>query len=109
MRGSSGTERAARRRCQVADRVGTTSRTGRVSACAAAPQIRLDIGLHRRRAGRLLVLERPLLLGAVKLAQVVDARIRLGRGARFDEVRNGDCSEEANDGHDDHDFNQGEA
>src|ERR1019366_10800001 len=83
---------AGRRSLHGIDRVAALSRTGRVIARRAAPQIRLDIALHRRITGHLAVLERPLLLGTVKLAPVVDAGVHLRRCARADEVRDSNRS-----------------
>jgi hypothetical protein len=71
-------------------------------------QVTADVGESNGRRGALLVLQRPLLNRAVDLAEVVDTGIHLRGRARFDEVRDGDCSQEADDGHHDHDFHQGE-
>ena len=61
------------------------------------------------RGGPGLILERPLLDGAVNLTEVVDARILLRSGAGADEVRDGDGGQEADDSHHDHDFDECEA
>ena len=53
--------------------------------------------------------ERPGLNRPVNLAQVVDARIHLSGGTGFHEVWNRDGREQPDDGHDDHDFHQGES
>ena len=82
---------------------------GGQSAVAAATQVRLDVGGHRAGCRGLLVLQCPLLLGTVKLAQVVDAGVGLRRGAGADEVGDGDGSQQTNDGDHDHDFHQREA
>ena len=82
------------------------------AACRAnhgALQIIPDVGEDSGIAGVLLVFQRPLLDGTVNLAQVVDARVHLGLRAGAHEVGNRDRREEADDGHDDHDFNEGEA
>ena len=50
-----------------------------------------------------------MLLGAVNLAEVVDAGVLLGGVAGPNEVRDGDGRQEANDGHHDHDFYEREA
>ena len=55
------------------------------------------------------MLKRPLLLGAVNLAKVVDAGVHLGLGASLYEVGNGNGRQQADDGHDNHDFNQRES
>jgi len=48
----------------------------------------------------------PLTCGRINLAEVVDAGIGLRGGAGFHEVGNRDGRQEADDGHDDHDFHQ---
>src|SRR6266705_203101 len=55
-----------------------------------------------------LVFQRPLVDRRVNLAEVVDAGIGLRGRTGFDEVRNRDRSQQADDGHHDHDFNQRE-
>ena len=75
----------------------------------AAFDVFVDFGVNGSRARALLFLQRPLLLRAVNLAEVVDTGVLLGGGTGFDEVGDRDRSEEADDGHDDHDFNEGEA
>ena len=71
-----------------------------------------EVGLYvraRRRGGaRLMLLQRPLLLGAINLAQIVDARIHLRGRARAHEVGNGDGGQQTDNRDDDHDFNEGE-
>ena len=47
-------------------------------------------------------------IGAVNLAQVVDAGVFLRLGAGPDEVGNGDRGQQANDGDNDHNFHQRE-
>ena len=59
-------------------------------------------------AGLLFVFQCPLLSGTVKLAQVIDAGVGLRSGAGPDEIRNRNGCKEADDGHHDHDFYQGE-
>jgi len=71
--------------------------------------IRSEIRFRRRRDAGLLGFERPLLLGTINLTEVVDASIHLGGRARLHEVGNRDRSQEADDGHHDHDFNEREA
>jgi hypothetical protein len=51
----------------------------------------------------------PLLFGCVNDAEVIDAGIGLRGLTGFHEVGNRDRSQEANDGHHDHDFNQRES
>ena len=60
-------------------------------------------------AGREFVFESELFFGAVDLAEVIDAGVLLSGGAGLDEVGDRDRSEEADDGHHDHNFNQREA
>jgi len=55
-------------------RVGWTVRQG---ACVAAPQIGLDVGFERDDCGQGVVIESPILLGSVNLAQVVNAGVLL--------------------------------
>ena|GEM_PF-4965301 len=55
-----------------------------------------------------VVLQRPLLDGSRDLAQVVNAGIRLRSGACPHKVRDGNGGQQADDGHHDHDFHQGE-
>ena len=57
-------------------------------------------------AAGLALLQSPLLLGSVNLAEVVDARIGLGVRAGMHVVRNRDRSQEADDSDHDHDFHQ---
>ena len=88
--------------------VGSARRTRGEAADSASAQERLK---HGRRYGccrPLIQLQRPLLNGAINLAQVVDAGIALRGLARLDEVGDGNRSQQANDGHYDHDFHQRE-
>ena len=72
-------------------------------------QVRRAVSESNCVTGSLLVLERVLLNSAVELAKVVNARIFLRGGASFNEVGNRDRSEQADDGHHNHNFHQGEA
>jgi hypothetical protein len=54
------------------------------------------------------LLQGVLLDGTINLTQVVDTSVHLGLGASLHEVGDRDCSEEADDGHHNHDFNQRE-
>lgn len=85
--------------------IGAGSRTFR----SPALDVGVNFGLVDRSARRLLLFERPLFLRAVDLAKVVNAPVLLRSRTRFQEVRNRDRSEEADDGHYDHDFDQREA
>ena len=80
----------------------------------AAGRVQFDVGRQVPRIvdGRpslLAFFQRPLLGGAVNLPQVVDAGIGLRGGTSLHEVGNGDCRQQADNGHDNHDFHQGEA
>ena len=52
--------------------------------------------------------ESPGGLGAFNLFEVGDARALLAGGAGFDEIGNRNGGQQGDDGHDDHDFDQGE-
>ena len=81
-------------------------------ARAATAEIRSQRGAEdRAHAVRavLAVFQRPLLDRTVDQAQVVDASIFAGGFTSFDEVRDRDRGQEADDGDNDHDFNEREA
>ena len=80
---------------------------GREGTCAATAHIRLDLGGRWSHGSSLAVFQGVLLLGTVDLAEVIDASIVLGLGTCFHEVRNGDRSQQTDDGDDNHDFNEG--
>ena len=92
--------------CEVGAGIGRAA--GQGTGCTTA-HIRLEVGSGGSIAGGLLVFQSPLLLGSVNLAEVVDASVLLSLGAGANEVRDGDRSQETDDGDDDHDFDQGEA
>ena len=98
-------------RTNRADGVSTTSGAAR----NRTSRVELDVGgqVRGQRGGRatrgLVLFQRPLINSGVDLAHVVNASIGLGRSTRFHEVRNRDGREQADDGHNDHDFNQREA
>src|ERR1019366_1095882 len=80
----------------------------------AADGIQLDVGRQVARIGDggavdFVLFQRELVGRRVNLAEVVDARVGLRTGAGFYEVWNRDGRQEADDGHDDHDFHQREA
>ena len=81
---------------------------GRLYIQGGAEQIRVDGG-----AGHVGVdfafFHRPLLFGAFNLLHVGDAGVFLGGRARLYEIGNRYGGKQADDGDDDHDFNQGEA
>ena len=89
-------------------RIGWVSRAGGGSACGAASQVRLDVGQHGNGVGRGFVFQGPGLLRTVDLAEVVYARTFLGLQAGAHEIRDGDGRQNADDGDDDHDFDEGE-
>ena len=107
-----------RQSAQRASRAGANHRGG---VCAirrargnAARRVQLDVRrqVSRERhsgAGLLAGFQRELVSRRINLAEVVDASIGLRLSARFHEVRNRDCRQEADDGHDDHDFDEREA
>src|SRR5262249_21673846 len=72
-------------------------------------EITADVRKRRNGVRGLLGLQRPLLSGAADLTQVIDTGVHLRGGARPNEVRNRDRSEEADYGDHDHDFHEGEA
>ena len=72
-------------------------------------EIRQQLLRGRHVGGGLVFFQRPLLLGRVQLAEIVDAGIGLRGCAGFYEVGNRDRRQEADDGHNDHDFHQREA
>ena len=57
----------------------------------------------------LSVFQRPLVLGRIHLAKIVDANVFLRRVARPNEVRDGNGHQQTDDGHHDHDFHKREA
>ena len=105
----------------IAERTGwgiRQRRAGRISASRRATwqffvRIELDIRLQviQRITVRILflVLERPLVCRIFDLLQVVDAGSLLRRLSGVNEVRNRDCHQEADNGHDNHDLDQGKA
>ena len=99
-------ERASRRRIHSVIRIRAASRA---SWRGVSLDIRIDGCLIRRRARSHLGFQSPLLLRAIDLAKIIDARVFLRRRARFDEVRDRDRGQQADDGDDDHDFYQREA
>src|SRR5262245_45946247 len=64
----------------------------------------IEIGPHREVRTSLSFLQRPCMFGAVNLLEVSDARGPLTASPRFDEVRNRDGSQQADDCHHNHDF-----
>ena len=103
-------ERAGRNRADGAVGIGAASRTAR----NAARRVHLDVGRQGRREadgrpGGQFGFQRILVGRRVNLAEVVDAGVGLRGGTSLHEVRNRDGGEEADDGHNDHDFDEREA
>ena len=88
--------------------VSAASRACRPLPGSPTAQVRLQAALGHVGGTGLVVLQRPLLNGAINLPEVVDARIDLRGRAGLDEVGDGDRGQQANNGHDDHDFHQRE-
>src|SRR5262249_42873354 len=99
----------ARRVARAEARTSAARRTNRQLAGRTTTQVLLDRSVGRSRAGRLVVFQAPLLFRTVNLAKIVDASVLLRRGARPNEVRDRDRSEEADDRHNDHDFHERKA
>ena len=90
----------------VGERLGRIQRAIGQQTRRAAAHVRLNIR-PRCRIGRFgLGFQCPLLDGAVNLTEVVDARVLLRSRTRLQEVGNRDRSQEADNGHHDHDFHQ---
>ena len=95
-----------------ADRVATARRAGG----DGASNVQLDVRRQSRSQGRvhrstggLVGFQGPLINSGVNLTHIVNTGIGLGGGTRFHEVRDSDSREQADDGHDNHDFNQRKA
>src|SRR4051794_6998264 len=82
----------------AADRRRIDSVVGVGSATWAFRSATFDVGIDRSRirgrASALLVLECPLFLRTIDLAEVVDTGVFLGGRARFHEVRNGNSGQQ---------------
>ena len=103
-------------RIHLADGVRTTGRAFDTASSGTIEHARATTAevLSQRGADHvvravLAVFQRPLLDRTVDQAEVIDTSIFASRFASFDEVRDGDRSEEADDGHHDHDFNERKA
>src|SRR5262245_39446244 len=99
-------DRTGRLRIHIVDVIRAARRTSGLVPDVLVRTI--EVGGHRSVRADLLLFERPGLLRAVNLLEVRDAGVLLARGPRFDEVRNRDRSQQADDGYHNHDFNQGE-
>jgi len=107
--GGEGTQRASRSIAHSSESVNAASRTWR----KAGGRVQLDVGRQvgvqsNCITGLFAFFQREFIRGGVNLAQVVDASIHLRGGAGFHEVGNGDRRQQADNGHDNHDFHQGE-
>ena len=100
---------ATRVRANIITVVGAAGRTRR----NAARRVQLDVGHEFGRigdgsTGALALFQRELVGRRVNLSEVVDTGVGLRGGARLHEVGNRNRRQKANNGHDDHDFNQRE-
>ena len=113
-RGSGTGNFASRRGLHIANCIaggedlGRIQRAVRSRAAGATTEVGLDVSCPGRGRGGLFLFQGPFLLGTINLAQVVDAGVGLGRGTGMNEVGNRDGGQQTDDGHDDHDFDQGE-
>jgi len=91
---------------------GQCIRAARRAGRNAAVGVQLNVGRQFRiddiGAGLLAGFQRPFIHCGSNLTHVVDARILLRGGTGFHEVGNSDGGQQSNDGHNDHDFHQGE-
>ena len=110
MRRNQGAQRASRRGANRSERVDTRRRARRNAARGVQLDVGREVGGQHNRVGGLFATFQSELVGRrVKLAEVVDAGVGLRLSTRFHEVRNRDGRQEADDGHDDHDFDEREA
>jgi hypothetical protein len=108
-RGRQGVQRASRGSANGAFRISAAGRAAGNRACGVQLDIvRQVVREIYGRAGGQFGFQRILIGRRVNLAEVVDAGVLLGGGACFHEVGDGDGRQEADDGHDDHDFHQRE-
>ena len=89
--------------------IGSTGRTSGKVAAGVQFNIRPDEAHCVGSRGGLFVLQCVLLTCAIILTQVVDAGVSLRGGAGLDEIGDGDCRQQTNNRHNDHNFHQGEA
>ena len=98
-----------RHRAEHSHRVGATRRARRDRAGRVQLDVRGQVGrIAERVAGAFAFFQGELVGRRVNLAEVIDTGIQLGLRTGFHEVRDRDSRQEADDGHDDHDFNQRE-
>ena len=105
---SSGTIGAHRSIANFRGQVNFTKGANGPATSRTTTQVRLQLAGCRSVTGLQFGFQGQLIYRAINLAEVVDAGVGLGGLARFDEVRNRDRSEEADDGDHDHDFDEGE-
>jgi len=91
-----------------ADRGGRVGAVGRTARQHRALEVIKDVGCRYGVRAGLLVFQGPLLHCAVNLLEVGDTGVLLGGGTGLHEVWNRDGGQQADDGHNDHDFYQGE-
>ena len=84
--------------------IGAASGTQR----SAILDVCVDRGRNNRVTSVFLGFQRPLFLRAINLAEVVNAGVLLGGCASFHKVGDRDRSQQADDGHNDHDFHKRE-
>ena len=75
----------------------------------ATTEVRLEVGISGGIGAAFALLQGPLLLGGIELAEVADASAGLRFLAGIDEVGNRDRGQQTDDGDNDHDFHQGES
>ena len=90
-------------------RVGSASRTGGKITRGIQPEVRPKRAKGIGGGAIKPVLRGVLLHGGIQLPKVIDASIRLGPGSDFQEIGNRNRRQQANNGHDNHDFHQREA
>jgi len=105
-----GAQAAGRRHANRSFGICTVRRAGRDLVAGVQLDIGREVGAERdRRTRGLALFQRELVGRRVNLAEVVDASVGLRGGTRFHEVRDRNRREEADDGHNDHDFDEREA
>lgn len=92
----------SRERVTVGEGLSTRGAVDRVSQVAA------DVREHHGLVGIFFVLHRPELNGAIDVLQVADTGCLLSCAPGLHVVWNRDCREHPDDGHYNHDFDQGE-
>jgi len=101
-------QRASRAVADDVDGIRAARRTRGNATRGVQLDVSLDIGQRDGVVTLFAVFQCPLLNPRVNLAEVVDASIRLRGRTGFHKVRNRDRRQQADDGHNDHDFNERE-